>query len=755
MLAIDALAQPSIVQAAPATGQTPPIGQGPATAPDAPAVLPEVVVTGSRRPKSLEGAQALDELSEGRISTYGAGSINEVIERLQQQQGGREFSIIVNGRRIGSLADLGELPAEALKGIEIYTPADAKRFGFSADKRLLNLTLKRDFRSLSLEDEVRAATEGAGTVVQGELRGVVLNGDRRLNGFARAQADEGLLARQRPGAANGDQPVPPGQSLLPRRQSYYATLGAGRPLGAGNLDLGLRGARTQNLRQTNGTTQQESLGGSSSINASYNNTVAGFQVTAIADVGRSDSRSRILAGDAAAGCTQCRLAQDLRTATINAGLTARAGGTVATLPAGEMRIDLSAQRNRARTTATDRLNDTVLRTGYATTSAQANVSLPIVAGSTPVLGFLGTVELMPSIDYNAIDGRGHVIGTNVSLSWRPSSALFVNASISRRGSLPSNEQINAPVQTLIGFTVYDYRAGALVPIEQITGGAPLAPQASLGINVSANYDRTIGKVQLNGNLGFSRDAVERPTVSLTEPSAFAERYFPDRFRRDAAGRLVSVDVRPFNAVRQVEESVTTALNLSGGGRGESTLNWNIGIQGQRQLRRSLRLGPDIPVIDTLTNPLSISTGVQGRQRWSGQLGLRTRRFGGNVSVSRSGGIRSTSVADPTNGVDVAPLVRVDGNLLMTLQSPGAAGGGGGRGGRWGGYRLELSIRNLTNARPRIRASARSTGRDRPSSIPGCSIRWAAPWRCRCAYRSAGEPTPDVPDPALPAVDHLR
>lgn len=701
MPAIDAVPRPSVVQAAPAPDRTPPAGQVPAVGTQAPVTLPEVVVIGSRRPKSLDGAQVLDELSEGRIATYAAGSINELIERLQQQDG-REFSIVVNGQRIGSLADLGELPAEALEGLQIYTPADAKRFGFSANNRLLNLTLKRNFRTLSLEDELRGATEGGGVAVSGETRGAVLDGDRRLNGFGRARAEEGLLARQRPAFATGDRPVPPGQSLVPRSQSYFATLGAARPLGGGNLNFGMQGNRNQNVRRTNGVTRQENAGGSASMNASYSNTIGGFIVTAISDIGSSGNRSRIMGGDILAGCTACRVVQDLRTRTINASLFGTVSGKVATLPAGDMRLDLSLRRGRARTTTTDGLNGVVRRTAYGTISAQVNVALPIVSGSTPVLGFLGSVDLMPSIDYNAIDGLGHVTGTNLSLNWRPSSALSFDASFSRRGSLPSNEQINAPAQTLIGVTVYDYRVGDVVPVEQITGGAPLAPPSSQDLRVSANYNRPIGRSRINGNIGFSRSSTDRPTTSLTEPSAFVERFFPERFVRDATGRLVSVDVRPFNAVRQASENVSVAAKLSGGGRGGGA-NWNIGLRGDRQLRQSLLLAPGVPVIDMLTNPLSVSTGVQGRQQWSAQAGFQTRRWAANVSMTRRGGVRSTALGDPETGVDVAPLTRLDGTLLLTPHRAGTVANSAAR----SGYRVELSIANATNARPRIRTFTRA------------------------------------------------
>lgn len=697
MFVIDAIPPSSIPSVAQATTQDA------GAAPAGQAIIPEIVVTAPARPKSLQGATPVEELSEGRIATYGARSVNDLIQQLQRQQGGRPFSIIVNGRRLGSLADLGELPAEALQAIEIYNPAEARRFGFCATERLLNLSLKRRFRSLSLEGDGRGTTDGGGASVSGGGRGVRLNGDDRLNGFANARANEGLLARQRPGIAGGSEPVPGDRSLVPRSRLFSGILGAVRPMGAGNLAIGIQTSATQDSRRQGGDVRQEGRNRSSGATTTYSDTVAGFFLTLSSDVGRSTSRSRIRAGTDTSSCVGCGIVQDLASATTNAGLAVLMTGRIASLPAGDLRVDLTVRRNRAHTTTTDRLNRQVIGTDYATTSAQANVSLPLIAASTPVLGMLGQVDLAPSIEYNAIDGRGHVTGTTVVLNWQPATGLFINASLARRGTLPLNSQVNAPVQRLIGLTVYDYRVGALVPVEQITGGAALAAQTSQDIRVDASYNGRIGNSRLNARAGYVRSGTDRPTISLTEPSAFAERYFPDRFRRDAAGRLVSVDTRPFNAVRQVTESVTGGIGLSGSRAGGRT-NWDIGIQGERQLRQSLRLGPGVPVIDTLSNPLSVSTGVQGRQRWSGQMGIQGPGLGANLTASRTGGVRSTSVADPATGVDVAPLVRIDGRIFLTLRPPGAATARGRE------YRLELAVDNITNARPRIRTFDRAGSR---------------------------------------------
>lgn len=148
----------------------------------------EIVVTARRAPGPR------DELSKDRIATYGARSI------------------VVNGHRIGSLADLEQLPPEALASIQLYPPTEGKRFGFPPINRLLNVTMRRRFATLGLDLEGGGRTYVGARSTRFALRGVGLAGDRQINGSLSVRAATGLLAPDRP----NDPAAPGGQSLIPR-----------------------------------------------------------------------------------------------------------------------------------------------------------------------------------------------------------------------------------------------------------------------------------------------------------------------------------------------------------------------------------------------------------------------------------------------------------------------------------------------------------------------------------------------------------
>ncbi len=212
---------------------------------------PEIVVVGRRRAKPLDNATPARQLSEDEVLTYGALLVGDLIQKLRDEQGGRPFSIIVNGRRVSSVADINELPAEALDSIQLYAPTEGGKFGFASTDRLLNITLKKRFRSLSVDLDGDGSTDGGGESIRLSPRAANIAGDDRQNGAGNVRAGQGLMARQRP-RLPGDPPADPERSLLPRSRTVDVVLGTSRPLGGGSFDLGISGNVARTVSQRTG-----------------------------------------------------------------------------------------------------------------------------------------------------------------------------------------------------------------------------------------------------------------------------------------------------------------------------------------------------------------------------------------------------------------------------------------------------------------------------------------------------------------------
>lgn len=401
--------------------------------------------------------------------------------------------------------------------------------------------------------------------------------------------------------------------------------------------------------------------------------------------------------------------QNLDTGTLNGTVSGLMTGKIATLPAGDLGFDISLQRNGSRTQIRDRLNGGgAAHSTYAATSGRVGLTLPLVSPRS-ALGFLGRVQIAPALTYDAIDGLDGAFGTNLGVNWAPSSAWQIDASFGSRASLLSNEQLNAPARTIVGVTVYDYRALALVPVEQIVGGTALARQSSRDLRVNASYNGMIGRTRFNANVDYSDTTTRRPAFSITEPSRFFESVFPGRFVRDAAGTLIRVDTRPFSAVRRSSAMLSGAINLSGnvggttaGALPASGLSWSASLGSRLQLQQILLLAPGIPAIDTFETPLSLSTNPTGRQHWNASLRVNASRWGGGLSGNLDSGLRSTVFGDPSSGVHVASLIRTNANVFFALSKSKAPGTAFERSTAMPSVvRLELEVRNMFNARPRI------------------------------------------------------
>lgn len=133
------------------------------------AVVEGVTVQSAPRGKTEGPVEPDISLDEEAIKAYGAGSIAELMTLLEpltvssRGRGGEGPVTLVNGQRISGFQEIAGLPPEAVLRLDILREEAALAYGYRADQRVVNLVLKKDFRSLNLEDEFRFATEGGRT----------------------------------------------------------------------------------------------------------------------------------------------------------------------------------------------------------------------------------------------------------------------------------------------------------------------------------------------------------------------------------------------------------------------------------------------------------------------------------------------------------------------------------------------------------------------------------------------------------------
>lgn len=129
---------------------------------------PEVVIYGILDNGTLSGVQPQDELGEGDIAAFGVNNVGELIDEVSSAASGDEPVVLVNGRPVTSMADVGDLPAEAVSRIQILPRQAAAALGQPPGRRVLNVVIKNNLQQATVNAAATLATVGKGTAWQGE-----------------------------------------------------------------------------------------------------------------------------------------------------------------------------------------------------------------------------------------------------------------------------------------------------------------------------------------------------------------------------------------------------------------------------------------------------------------------------------------------------------------------------------------------------------------------------------------------------------
>ncbi len=261
----------------------------------------DIVVTAQRHGEARIAADR--ELDEGQIAGYGAESIDQLLERAAPwiDASGDPPLILINGKPIGYDQSILSYPAEALTRMEVLKDEAAAEYGHHAGGRVLNLVLKRQFSSLTMDLGYEQPTGGGSSGQRLSFGRTAIQGEWRWNAHLRLSRDSALLKNERDlvrrdgwfdqngiiGGVNGGEvdpilsdllgyaatilPLPSGagpwtmqdfvdadvdfrpidpsayESVQPKRRSASLNVGVTRPIGDFQLSANLRASRSANL----------------------------------------------------------------------------------------------------------------------------------------------------------------------------------------------------------------------------------------------------------------------------------------------------------------------------------------------------------------------------------------------------------------------------------------------------------------------------------------------------------------------------
>ena len=668
----------------------------------------DIVVIG-RRPKSpVDDIKPDDTVSDTAIKSLGLDSIGEVIERLRQRYGA-DFSVIVNGRLVGSLDAVTSLPPEALAKIDILPPLAAGRFGLRGGQRVLNLQLRPKFHTITGDGRISGTTEGGGDSEAATSRYADINGDRRMNAAVTYQRSSPLRASERGVNDSEDPLLIPSSTLVPKSQSLATTIGLAGPLGASNYDLSLSGDASDQRasdvallafgapsgRSLTRTTSQRSLRATMTINGTLGRQFWSFTAGTGLNWLRASSGATV---DGTGSIWQLSVNQSLR-----AGLT----GGIFKLPAGEAILSSSLQftANNLRSTLYGGTEQRSVRQSNGIISTE-DLRLPLTKRTSR----MGELSFNVGTQTTHQTPFGNAFSYHYGAEWRPVSAITITVSRDNQPALPPLNSVFAPVQYTPGVLFYDDRNKTTLPITLITGGTNL--RKSLEVRDALRVNVTYHKAVLSGSYNVIR--VNNPVINLQDPTALVEAILPGRFVRSSDGTLLSYDSRPIIGVRESQRRLSWNLNINGTliptrqdrsdpSRLRDGISWFASINHDFTLSDDIEISGNQPVVNTLLSPLSISSSAPARHRVTFQGSINGRTFGANFNASwksgsREGGLSTGSFA--ASSVIPLWLLGADAyyNISQNTVDPGNPES----------FTVRLAITNILNARHVVEGANRKT-----------------------------------------------
>jgi hypothetical protein len=532
----------------------------------------EVVITGSAPRGSVPGDVKPElVLNPADIRAYGVGSLAELLTELEPQtrsgrgRGGGAPVLLLSGRRISGFGEIRDIPPEAIERIDILPEEAALKLGYRADQRVVNIVLRRRFRSFTVELDGSTATDGGTGGQDVELSMLRLNPNGRINLDLEYERDTVLLESERDIIQD---------PLFPRQDTQFRSL---RPA---TDSLTLNGVLSRNIGKTVATANLR-------MEQNWSDSLLGLPTGGTDPLERSSTTNTLQGGVSFNGDISTKWRWSLtgnwdriesRTLTDrDTGLTDWAqsvsnvgsidglvNGPLAELPAGAINTslrlsgrtsDLDAQSRRAgQYVATD--------IGRTSGSARANIDLPIASRNKDVLSPLGNLSLNANAEVEQLSDFGTLFTYGYGANWSPIDGLRMLASFTEEEGAPSAQQLGNPVVATPNVRVFDFVRGETVDITRLDGGNPgLSADNRSVMKLGLNY-QPVQKIDLSFNVDYTKSTIRDPIASFPTATAEIEAAFPDRFVRDGSGRLIRIDNRPVNFARSEREQIRWGINFS-------------------------------------------------------------------------------------------------------------------------------------------------------------------------------------------------
>ena len=532
----------------------------------------EIVVTGQRLSGSVIGDIPPENQLDARdIRATGATDITELLEAIEPQigsargRGGGRPIMLLNGQRISSFRELRDIPTEAIQRVEILPEEVALKYGYRADQRVVNFILRPRFRSTVAQVETGTATEGGQVTGEIDLDRLMIGENGRTMISLDAEANDALKESERDiaiGSGSNGPDAREARTLIGSRRLVRGTTTINRQIGTvgATFNTELEHSEGRSLLGLSEFALDPLVRDVTSDSAHAGVVLNGnldrwrWSATGNADVSRSitESDRRDETFDDRSRSTRRSADADLMA---NGPLfSLPAGQASATFKAGASTLNQDASRRRAGLSSSTDL-------GRTQGSVSANLDLP-VSRRDEAFGALGNLTMNLNSQLEQLSDFGTLTTVGAGLNWSPAERLNLIASWTREEGAPSIQQLGDPILETPETRVFDFTRGETILVNAITGGNPalLADRRNV-IKLGGNW-RPFEETNLRLRADYVRSRLDDPISSFPGPSAALEAAFPERFVRNAAGELVSVDLRPVNYDQARRDTLSWGISFT-------------------------------------------------------------------------------------------------------------------------------------------------------------------------------------------------
>lgn len=245
-------------------------------------------------------------------------------------------------------------------------------------------------------------------------------------------------------------------------------------------------------------------------------------------------------------------------------LEAVANGRLLELPAGGLSTTVSLLLDHRAFESSSTRNGLRLDADLGRTQAggQLSIDLPISSRRRDVLAVIGDLSVNANVGYDNLSDFGALTRFGGGVTWRPVQALQIIASYSQEEGAPSIQQLGNPLIATPNVRVFDFVNGETVEITRLDGGNPQLAADRRRVWKLGGRLNPIPDTDLSLQADYIDSRITGPISGFPTATAEIEAAFPDRFTRDAAGRLTQIDSRPVNFDRQQRSELRWGINFS-------------------------------------------------------------------------------------------------------------------------------------------------------------------------------------------------